>query len=102
MSRVKTRRGRAVKNGRGRQQSFKPGSAAPPASFDPEEAAKRFGLWWISGAGKNFIVRDDDLGEWATYPEDKVRALLKEWFVSEACRAGEQISEISREHCYGR
>lgn len=90
------RRGRAVKGDRGHRAVFKPGRAAGPKDFDPEEAAKRFGLWWISGAGRNFIVRDDDRGQWATYPEARVCELLQEWFVSGRPRAGEQISEISR------
>lgn len=93
---VSKRRGRAVKRGIGKPAVFKSGRAAPPTTFDPEWIASLINIYWENGAGRTFLLCDEETGDWSSWSEDKVRALLIDKWVQSRRRDGDSLSEIAR------
>ena len=107
----KKRRGKAVKDEKGKPASFVPGAGEAPRVFDEDAIAKKLHLWWADGDGQTFILGQDvkmmpsrggdELMQetpqvWSRWPEKKIVNLLRMNFVRVKAREGEQLSETER------
>lgn len=89
----KKRRGKASV-GKDGTVGFEGGGAAAPA-FDAGRVAERFGLWWESGGGDNYLVRTG--GSWASWNKTAVVDLMRrDVGIRLKPRVGEYVSEVQQ------
>jgi len=90
----------------GEAATFEAGKAAAPAAeaFDEGEVCRELGMYWQSGKGDQFVLRQAD-GRWAVWPQqavvDLMRATLPRLIAIKA-REDEAVSEVKRVFLWAR
>jgi hypothetical protein len=90
---INKRRGRVKAGADGGPARFESGPAAAPKVFDAERLAEELRLYWENEGGTNYLLHGQD-GSWSTWPEAKVKHLLRRHWVSGARRDGNPLTEV--------
>lgn len=94
------RLGKVRKSEDGGPATFEAGKAAAPAkgAFDEAEVCREIGMYWQSGKGDQFVIRQAD-GRWATWPMQAVVDLMRanpKRLIAIKAREDEALSEVKR------
>jgi hypothetical protein len=90
---VNKRRGRVKAGAGGGPAQFETGPAAAPKVFDAERVAGELRLYWENGDGGSYLIHGEN-GSWSTWPETKVKVLLRRNWVSSQRRDGNPLTEV--------